>query len=203
MCFFSLSTSTSGTVQWAWGAGVKQDPPKCPQFHSHPCSDARSGFLSCNLHQLWEGEGERWDAARELSLHPKHSSQPLQRVSSDILVCLGGSGRRSPGTLLQWVLPRALQLPPCSQTQSQATAWQNEDSMQAVREPRVVCRMTQTFPHPAVPRPKRQAGTCASSCLVATCPQALLSRMMATKCPQLPSLCPTQLWHMGNNNLCP
>lgn len=46
-----------------------------------------------------------------------------------------------------------------------------------------MCRMTQTFPHSAVAWPKRQAGTCASSCPVATCPRALLSRMTVPTAP--------------------
>lgn len=78
MWLFSLSTNTRITVQWAWGAGVKQDPQSAPSSTAIPagCGYAKSAFLSCNLHQLWEGERERQDAASELSLHPKHAAQP-------------------------------------------------------------------------------------------------------------------------------
>lgn len=197
MWLFSLSTSTSGTGQWAWGAGVKQDPQSAPSFTAIPAGCAKSGFQSRNLHQLWEGERERQDAARELILHPKHSGQPLQRVTSDTTCLSWWQWQEEPGDTFamgssQGTAALAVQPDP-----EPGTAWQNGNCIQAVREPRAVCRMTQSSLHSAVAWPKCQAGTCASSCLVASCPQALLSRMVATKCPQLPSLCPTQLWHTG------
>lgn len=190
--------------QWhsAVGMGGRGEarPPKCPQLHIHPwrmwlCQGWFPVLQSAPA--LGRREGKTGCSQGIQPASKAFRSAPFRRSCLTPLVFLGGSGRRSLGTLLQQVLPRALQLLPCSQIQHQATAWQNENSIQAAKEPRVMCRMTQTFPHSAVAGPKRQAGTCASSCPVATCPRALLSRMTATKCPQLPSLCPTQLWHMG------
>lgn len=199
MWLFPLAPTPVAQCSGHGGLGEAR-PPKCPQLHSHPCR-----MWLC---QVWFPVLQSAPALgrREVKTGCSQGTQlaskacrsaPFRASHLTPLVFLGGSGRRSLGTLLQWVLPRALQLSPCSQTQSQATAWQSENSIQAGREPCVMCWMTQTFPHSAVAWPKYQAGTCASSCLVATCPQALLSRMAATKCPQLQSPCPTQLWHTG------
>lgn len=166
-----------------WG---EARPPKCPQLHCHACR-----MCLCHgwfpIHQSAPAL-----ARREGKTGCSHGTQLASKTFRSApfrgspLVFLGGSGRRSLGTLLQWVLPRALQLSLCSQTQSQAPAWQNENCIQAGRcdvqddsdLPPFCCHMAQ------------MAGRDLCQ-LVATCPQALLSRMTATKCPQLLSLCPT------------
>lgn len=147
------------TVQWAWGAGVKQDPQSAPSFTAMPagCACATAGFLSINLHQLWQGERERQDAAMELSLHPKHSGQPPSeghRLSFLVAVAGGAWGHFCSGffpghcSSLCAARPRARH--------------QLGKMKTASRQGGVMCRMTQTSPHSAVTWPKWQAGTCAS-----------------------------------------
>lgn len=187
------------------GAGVKQDPQSAPSFPAIPagCGHAKSGFLSCNLHQLWEGERERQDAARKLSLHPKHSGQPLQRVTSDTTCLSWWQWQEEPGDTFavgssQGTAALAVQPDP-----EPGTAWQNENCIQAVREPRAVCRMTQSFPHSAGAWPKRQAGPCASSCwwppAHRLCSRGWWPPNAHSSCPSAPHSPGTQ----ENNNVCP